>query len=153
MGTYSTPSFKSLRSLSTCSWNLRSSRAYLSENMKCPQPGKGIQHICRRSASGQQSSTSLKSSRELMVVTVGIIPCWPLTGLLCPSLPLVWPRPSAWRSCACGTAGGPRPGLAPRLAKDGRLCCSSGTCRGSWLSTAVPGHGGGSTLCARGGGF
>ena len=99
LGTYPPPEVKSLWSLSTCSWNLRSSRAYLSENMKCPQPGKGIQHICRRSASSQQSSTCLKSSSELMVVTVGIIHC---------SLLLVGLWPSVWPRCACGTAGGAR---------------------------------------------
>ena len=42
MGTYPPSSPNSFQSLSTWAWNLRSSQAYLSENMKSPQHGSGV---------------------------------------------------------------------------------------------------------------
>ena len=106
-----------------------------------PQPGKGIQHICRRSASSQQSSTSLKSSSELMVVTVGIIPC---------SLLLVGLWPSVWPRCACETAGWPRRRSCSAIGRESPACYSSGTCQAAWPSVSVPQRGAAGTPCAPG---
>ena len=80
------------------------------------------------------------------------LPCDRLTGLLCPSLPLVplWLRPSAWRRCACGTAGGPQRMRGSVSDAGWRARCSSGTCRVPWPSAAVPGQGAGCTPCAPG---
>ena len=93
---------------------------------------------------------SEKSSRELMVVTVRIIPCSPLTGLLCPSLPLVWPRPSAWRRCACVTAGVSRCSVGSGSGLQWWGCCKS--CRGQvpWPAGVFPADGAVGTPCVLG---
>ena len=59
-----------------------------------------------------------------------------------------WPLPSAWRRCACGTAGGflHRWGIA--FGQGWQACCSSGIGRVPWLSAGVSVHRATGTLCA-----
>ena len=57
---------------------------------------------------------------------------WTLTSLQ--------PLPSAWRRCACGTAGGSRRGFRTAIGRESPACCSSCTCRVPWLSAGVSVH-------------
>ena len=69
---------------------------------------------------------------------------WPI--LPRPASP--WPLPSAWRRCACGTAGGPRRRFRTVIGRESPACCSSCTCRVPWLSEGVSVHRAAGTLCA-----
>ena len=73
-----------------------------------------------------------------------VVEVWPT---LLRRVPL-WPQLSAWRRCACGTAGGPRRRSRTAIGQGWQACCSSGIGRALRPSAAVRGQGAAGTPCA-----
>ena len=76
-----------------------------------------------------------------------LLGCLFATLLRCPLLLTLWPEPSAWRSCACGTAGGPRRRWGTAIGRESPACYISGTCQAAWPSVSVPQRSAAGTPC------